>query len=254
MDPEEAFASVPSGLRDPLLFEYQNIVQNYMERRWSPAELSGGKFCEIVYTIIDGHAKGKYLNKPSKPRDFVAACRKLENNNHVPRSFQILIPRILPALYEVRNNRGVGHAGGDVDPNQMDGTVVISICNWVMAEMVRVFHGLSVQDAQGLVENLTERRLPIVWHGDEMRRVLDPNLPLKDQLLLLIASSTAKVSTSDLQDWTGYANKTYFRRILRGLHTDRLVELSKDESMVEILPPGSNYIAGFMSKQMMGTL
>src|SRR3979411_1915836 len=67
---------------------------------------SGGKFCEIVFTILDGHAKSTYPTSPAKPKRFVDDCRKLENNSHVPRSFQILIPRLLPALYEVRNNRG----------------------------------------------------------------------------------------------------------------------------------------------------
>ena len=122
--PAQALAAVPSGLRHPLLKEYKSIVQNYMERRWSPSELSGGKFCEIVYTILDGHAKGAYAAKPSKPSNFVDACKKLENNAGVPRSFQILIPRTLPSLYEIRNNRGVGHVGGDVDPNHMDALAV----------------------------------------------------------------------------------------------------------------------------------
>jgi hypothetical protein len=120
--PTAALAAIPNGLRLPLLSEYQSIAQNYAEHRWSPAELSAGIFCEIVYTILDGHAKGSYPAHPSKPADFVGACRKLEQNIHVPRSFQILIPRLLPALYEVRNNRGVGHTGGDVDPNHMDAT------------------------------------------------------------------------------------------------------------------------------------
>lgn len=132
--PEQALRSLPDGLRKPLLEEFTNMVNNYMENRWSPSELSGGRFCEIVYTILAGHASGSYSARPSKPQNFVAACRQLENNTGVPRSFQILIPRILPALYEIRNNRGVGHVGGDVDPNFMDATAVVSMASWVVAE------------------------------------------------------------------------------------------------------------------------
>ena len=125
IQPADALNAIPAGLRTPLLKEYESIVQNYMERRWSPSELSGGLFCEIVYTILDGHAKGSYASKPTKPSNFVGACKKLESNTGVPRSFQILIPRLLPALYEIRNNRGVGHVGGDVDPNHMDAQAVL---------------------------------------------------------------------------------------------------------------------------------
>jgi hypothetical protein len=48
----QALAAIPSGLRLPLIAEYQSIVQNYSEHRWSPSELSGGKFCEIVFAIL----------------------------------------------------------------------------------------------------------------------------------------------------------------------------------------------------------
>jgi hypothetical protein len=43
-----ALAAIPDGLRQPLLAEYQLIVQNFFERRWSPSEMSGGKFAEIA--------------------------------------------------------------------------------------------------------------------------------------------------------------------------------------------------------------
>ena len=59
-----ALSAVPSGLRLPLIAEYQSIVQNFLERRWLPSELSGGRFSEIVYTILDGFAKEAYLPRP----------------------------------------------------------------------------------------------------------------------------------------------------------------------------------------------
>ena len=129
-----ALSAIPSGLRTPLIAEYQSIVQNFLEHRWLPSELSGGRFSEIVYTILDGHAKSAYASSPKKPSNFKDACTKLESNSGVPRSFQILIPRLLPALYEIRNNRSVGHVGGDVDPNHMDSAAVLAMCNWVMCE------------------------------------------------------------------------------------------------------------------------
>jgi hypothetical protein len=46
---------------------YQEIISNYLERRWEPAELNGGKFCEAVYSIINGAVKGSFPAKASKP-------------------------------------------------------------------------------------------------------------------------------------------------------------------------------------------
>jgi hypothetical protein len=138
--------------------------------------------------------------------EILKACKLLENNRHVPRSFQILIPRLLPALFEVRNNRGVGHAGGDVDPNHMDAVFVLTSCNWIMAELVRVFHRVLIPEAQDIVDKLVERRMPLLWIRDDMRRVLDPKMGLREQVLLLLCTSPGKISTADLQNWTGYKN------------------------------------------------
>lgn len=248
MDAWTALSTIPEGLRKPLLAEYKSIIQNYAERRWSPSELSGGKFCEIVYSILDGHSKRRYPSLPTKPRDMVSACRALESNTHVPRSFQILIPRILPALYEVRNNRGVGHVGGDVDPNHMDATVVVSMCNWIMAELVRVFHNTTTKQAQILADSLAERRIPLVWEGEDMRRVLDPSIKLKDQILILIASTQSKVLTESLLEWTGYKDRKYFFKTLRALRDKRMIELAKNEEAAEILPPGSLAVEKMVAK------
>lgn len=248
MSVKDALSAIPDGLRLPLLAEYQSIVQNFAEHRWSPSELSGGKFCEIVFTILDGHAKSAYAAAPKKPKQFVDDCRKLENNSGVPRSFQILIPRLLPALYEVRNNRGVGHAGGDVDPNHMDAVFVLTSCNWIMAELVRVFHKVSISQAQDLVDKLVERRTPLLWIGDDMRRVLDPHLGLREQILLFLCTSPGKISTADLKNWTGYKNATYFKKLLRSMHDERLIELASDGSTALILPPGDKIASELIAK------
>lgn len=240
--------AVPAGLRSPLLAEYNSIMQNYMERRWTSSELSGGKFCEIVYTILDGYAAGSYAATPNKPSNFVNACSLLESNTHVPRSFRILIPRMLPALYEVRNNRNVGHVGGDVDPNLMDSQLVVSMCGWIMGEIIRVFHNTSTSDAQKTVDFVTSRKIPFVWDTGKVKRVLKTAASLKDKILLLVGSSSSATKVGDLTNWIEHPNNGYLMKSVRQLHKDRLVELSKDEKEVELLPPGSLYIEGIIAK------
>ena len=247
-DASTALSAIPAGLREPLLREYRSITSNYAEHRWSPSELSGGLFCEIVYAVIEGYGSGTYASAPAKPSDFVSACRALERIKSVPRSFQILIPRALPALYEIRNNRGVGHVGGDVDPNHMDATLVLSMANWVMAELVRVFHSMSIAAAQRVVDSLAERRIPLIWEDGDMKRVLDPSLKLGPQALVLLASTTGAVEVAQLQSWLDYENKSYLMKTLREYHDQRLVNLSAGETLVQLLPPGSKLAGEIVAK------
>lgn len=241
--PDTALHVIPKTLRTPLFEEFNAIINNFMERRWMASELSGGRFCEIVYSILEGYAKGTYPPNPSKPANFVDACRKLESNNTSPRSFQILIPRLLPVLYEIRNNRNVGHVGGDVNPDLMDCSAVVSMSSWILAEMVRVFHNTSNEEAQQLVDNLVERRHPLVWKSGDIRRVLTSELPQKDQILLLLTSVAGKVPIEDLFTWTGQKNRAYFNKLIHNLHDQRFVEFYNSVGEIEILPPGSEYVS-----------
>lgn len=238
MSPENALGHLPDGLRKEFLSEYRRIIQNYYEHRWSDSELGGGRLCEIVYCILDGHAKNSYPTKASKPGNMLDACRALESNTQVPRSFRILIPRLLPALYEVRNQRNVGHVGGDVDPSYQDATLVISISNWIFGELIRVFHKLSLSEAQKVVDKLAERPIPLVWQGENVKRVLDPNMSLPDQVLVLLASSSTATATDDLFAWTESTNRAYFSRMLKTLHKARKINISNDGKTAEILQPG----------------
>lgn len=248
IDASSALSILPDGLRDPLLKEYRHIIQNYAEGRWGPSELSGGLFCEIVYTIVEGFGAGAYASAPSKPGNFVQACRQLEQNTSVPRSFQILIPRLLPALYEIRNNRGVGHVGGDVDPNHMDATAVVSMCNWVMAELVRVLHSVTTEDAQTLVDMIAERQTPLVWKVGGVRRLLDTTLPLKDQILILAASCSSPPSVAELQLWTQYTNGTYFKKLVGVLDRDRFLHLDS-QNRVTVSPIGTDRVAALLKSK-----
>jgi len=249
LTPDQALAQLPSGLRTPLIEEFSSIINNFAEHRWAPAELSGGRFSEIVYTILDGHASGTYPAAPNKPQNFVDACRRLENNAGQPRSFQILIPRLLPGLYEIRNNRNVGHVGGDVDPDPMDSSAVVAISSWILSELIRVLHGVSTEEAQQLVDNLAERRLALVWKSGDIRRVLDPSIPLKDQIMILLSSAAGKANADDIFTWYGHRNRGYFNRLLRQLHSQRLIEFNGGSGDVDLLPPGADYVTQLLKNR-----
>jgi hypothetical protein len=249
VDRSNLFSSLPEGLRNPLLEEFDSITQAYLEARWTPAELSGGKFCEIAYTIIDGYSSGSYATVPSKPRNFVDTCRRIEQNGSLPRSFQILIPRILPALYEVRNNRGVGHVGGDVDPNFMDASFVLNSVKWIMCEFARVLHALSTEDAQKSIDRMTSIVIPEVWDGGSTKRVLNHKASIKDHVLLLLSGGTATTSYEELVRYIEPKNEGYLKRTVRKLHSQRFLEYNEAVNSVSILPPGSQYISRWLAKQ-----
>lgn len=239
LEARDAFKSLPSGLRDDLLNAYNEIVKNYAERRWEPAELNGGKLCEAAYTIVRGLADGSFEPRSNKPRNMVDACKDMEKESAQPRSVKIQIPRMIVALYEIRNNRGVGHAGGDVDPNDMDATAVLYMSKWLVAELVRVLHTLTTNEATQIVEALIERQIALVWSSGDKKRVLKPGLSWKKNTLLLLLSETGEVAEADLLRWIEHTALAVYRRdVLRPGHKERMWEFDETAGTIRLLPPG----------------
>ena len=238
LDPGDVFRGLPPTLVADLLDAFQQVIKNYAEHRWEPAELNGGKLCEATYTILAGYLAGSYEQRANKPTDMVSACRNLEKSTG-PRSARIQIPRMMVALFEIRNNRGVGHAGGDVDPNHMDATAVVAMSKWIVAELVRLLHGLTTKEATDLVDALVQREVPLIWRSGEKRRVLATGLSLRKSTLLLL-SETGETPESDLLSWLEQKRPANYRNnVLKPMHRERLIEYDQEARTVAILPPGS---------------
>jgi hypothetical protein len=235
---------LPDGLRSELLGTYSEILRNFREHRWEPAELDGGKLCEIVYTILRGYVDGSYPAAASKPRNMIAACAAFESAPMTfPRSVRIQIPRMLVALYEIRSNRSVAHVGGDVNPNHMDAVCVVEMSKWLMCELVRIFHAVSTEDATAAVDSLVERTLPLVWKVGENLRVLKPDMSMRDKTLVLLYQRSGSVDERELLRWVEHSNGTVFRQdIILVAHKGRLIEYDRARKTLQISPLGIRYV------------
>lgn len=232
--------SLPPTLRDELIQAYIEIERNYRARRWEPSELNAGKLCEVVYSILQGLVSGSMPTTASKPRNFVDACRALEQAGSThPRSVRIQIPRVLIGVYEIRNNRGVGHVGGDVDANYMDAHYVLAAAKWVVSELVRIFHSTDVATATAAVESISTREMFEVWHVAGSRRVLRPRTTQLDKTLLLLYQNVKPIDETDLIAWIEVRNPSDYRtKVLRKAHQANLLHWDSTTNLVHISPLG----------------
>jgi hypothetical protein len=242
--PTAVLSGVPAPLRDELFNALNEVLRNYRERRWEPSELNGGKLCEVVYTILLGYVEGGVPAKARKPPNMVDACKALEQSNptRFTRSVRIQIPRMLVALYEIRNNRGVGHVGGDVDPNFMDATAVVAMSKWIVAELTRVFHSVQIEEAQRLDDSLIERTLPIIWKVGNVVRVLKPSMSTRDKVLALLYRTHEWVPEDRLREWAEYSNPSMFRDILLRCHKEKLLEYDTKARQAMLSPAGVRHV------------
>jgi len=231
------FGHLPPTLRQELLDEYARIEKNYREGRWEPAELDGGKYCEVVYCVLEGYLRGSYQPHATKPAQFAQACNRLQNIQTASTvgldSMRLIMPMVLISVYGMRNRRGVGHVGGDVDPNHMDATYIINAVKWVTAELIRVLHQTSVDEASAAVEALTERTLPYIWEVDGTKRILIKGMSKADQVLHLLYATTTPVALIDLARWTE-TRPDNLKLTLINLHDNKLIHFNQTTRMITI--------------------
>lgn len=243
-DLKTALAAIPTGLLDPLIEEFEAGLAEYRAGDWEKVGLKAGKFCETAYSICEGHAQGTFASVPFKPKNMFHDCVDLEKHNKTKgRSLCIQIPRVLIGLYELRNNRAIGHVSGEIDPNHMDAEFYLRGMKWVMAEFVRYFSKLPEDEARAIVEAVTARTFPMIWQKGDIRRILDPKKSIEDKVLILAYAENKPVKVSNLIKWSGYQNASRLRADkLKNLHNDALIHFDEDEDTVEILPPGQRHV------------
>jgi hypothetical protein len=240
----DALRVLPSGLKDQLIDEFEQALAEYRASDWEKVGLKAGKFCEIAYCICAGHAVGTFPIAASKPTNFQKSCLDLEQHNKAGgRSLCIQIPRILLGLYELRNNRAIGHVSKEVSPNHMDAEYFLRGMKWVMAEFVRQFSKLPLDDSHALVEAVTARTFHIVWSDRDVRRILAPAKTAGQKVLILLYAEARSTKVEQLQKWVEYKNGTDFKRkVLKELHKKALIHFDETNGTVTILPPGQTLV------------
>lgn len=149
--------------------------------------------------------------------------------SNVPReeahdSIRLHIPRALRVIYDIRNSRGAAHLGDDIDPNLQDATLIVSTMDWVMAELVRLYHNVSAGEAQDIVDELVTKEVPAVQEIDGHPVILKELQPRDQALLMLYRAGSERGATLDeLAEWLRVERKHNLKRRLQRLDEQRLV-------------------------------
>lgn len=242
---DQALAKIPKILRDKLIQTYLEVKRGQSESKYEAAGLNAGKFCEVTVRLLQQEITGTYTPFGKKISDMADECRKLitAQNTATPESIKIIIPRAIVFLYTMRNKRGIGHVGGDIDANRIDTMVISRNADWIICELIRVYHKLPLEEAQDLIDSISVRNLPIVWEVAGKKRVLKEGLTAKQKILVLLYSqSDAAVLTEDLCAWIEYTPAMFTKRVLDDLHKNRLIEHDKEAELVYLSPKGAKIV------------
>jgi hypothetical protein len=132
-----------------------------------------------------------------------------------PESIRLHIPRGIRVVYDIRNKRDAAHLADDIDPNLQDATLVISTLDWILAEFIRLYHNVSANEAQKIIEGLVTRKVPVIEEFDGFLKVLNPKLPVSGYVLtLLYERGSTGAAFAELEKWVRPSMRGNLRRTL----------------------------------------
>ncbi len=231
-------SGIPQKLVDELLEAYVEAKRRFYLGDHRPQEVEGGRFSEAVFRVLQ-HVCGQKVTPLGKTLPKVdKLLTDFENASGQLDSVRLHIPRTLKLIYDIRNKRNAAHLGDGIDPNLQDATLVVGNMDWVMAELVRLYHGVSADEAQRCIEDLVTKDVPAVEEIDGQPVVLK-ELPPRDQALLMLYRAGAEgLNLDDLVGQLRAPHKGNLRTLLQRLDGNKLVLLHPKSGMYHITAKG----------------
>jgi len=237
--------TIPAQLVKALLDAHLELKDNFYQGRWRPSELEGGRFSEATIRVIQELSTGQHTSTDRTLPPFTEDYLKSIPNNAIAgthASIKIHIPRALFTIYGIRNRRNVGHIGGDVNPNHADAYLIVSVCDWVLAELIRLTHNCPLPEAQDMVDDLVERKMPIIQDFNGFPKILKVGLSIPDRILILAYWTGRKgFDAKDLPKWMKPTTVGPISTALLRLVQDRLF-LHREGNNCKITTSGIAYV------------
>ncbi len=162
---------IPIALVDELIEAFAEAKRRYYRGDLRPSEIEGARFSEAVFRVLQWATSGTFTALGVTLPNVDKLLTSLQNSSGAD-SVRLHIPRTLRLIYDVRNKRDVAHLGDGIDPNQQDAALVVNSMDWVMAELVRLYHDVSPDEAHGIIKDLVSKDVPLIQEFDGFPRVL----------------------------------------------------------------------------------
>jgi len=198
--------------------------------------LMGGRFAEVViriyqhlltssYTAIGTDISGSEKTKVMNSVQSHAAIDEHVRQKTVP---------LVRLLLDFRNNRDSAHLGG-FDANCMDALFVLSSATWIISELIRVYGGYSMDEAQKIVEDLSVKEYPVIFEIDGELFITRSDLKAWQEALVILYK-TKKSKFDVIFSATKDKNKSRFMSTLDQMIAEKL--LAKKDENYYLLPLG----------------
>jgi hypothetical protein len=246
----ELYSKFPPELVEDLIGSYEKVLVEYRKAAWDETLWKAGKFVENVFRLLYFIVHSKVLHEVPSMNDLKTELEK-SSSATFDDSVRILIPRISTAMiYDPRSKKGAVHVK-PIDPDYLDATLAVSACDWVLAELLRVYNTKDPEEIQHIIQSILVRKVPFVEKHGGQSYVTVPLNNAGDEVLMLLLDNRDGMDRRTI-------GKSLENNYTPGRVTQALDELmDKNKRYIILRPdkkyaitgPGESYISGVLSKR-----
>ncbi len=218
-----ASTSISQDLWDRLIEEYLEIKKRYSMCDWGPGQLKGGRFAEVVLRVFQ-----QLLSMPITPLGTDVSAKEKTNILNAVQSHPALDEHVrqktvplIRLLLDFRNNRDSAHLGG-FNANAMDTLFVMTSATWVLCELIRVYRGCQMPNAQKIVDGFAVKEYPVIMEVDGDAFITRHDLTTNQEVLVLL-SKYSRMDSDTLFVKTKDKNKTRFKNMLTRMVAEKTI-------------------------------
>lgn len=212
---------IEASITHELIETYEELLSKHRSRDLEGALTKAGRFVEHTLRAIEYLCTSK---TPTEIKSVQQTIRQLENQTALPESLRLLIPRVVGMIYSLRSKRDAVHVK-EIDPIQIDVSLVVSAASWVIAELIRLYHVSDEKDVVSAMNILSRTAIPMIEAIDGEVFVGQKVPAVMEMLLLLAHARPLGMSRKELAK-SAKCSQSSITTALKSLLNDRYVHLA----------------------------
>lgn len=237
---------LPAALAKALVEQYVRLKRRAWAGDHEGVQEVSGKVAEHALRAAQHLGGAPMIGLRSEIKNMQQKCLDLEKlpKGTVSDAIRIVLPRVIAALYTLRNKRSGGHTASEADPSRADAVLTERMADWIMAELFRLGTQLPLDQAEGVIGSLVERRIPVVYRVGDYRRILKTGLTPKEEILVLLYGEATGATFLELAEWSRIPRTSLDRYVHALDDEDRLIRTVTEGKTRRffILPTGDQLV------------
>ena len=236
--------NIHKGIIKDLVNSYEKVKDEFVKKNYEEAQSKSGKFVDNVFRTLNFILTNQVLNEiKSGQMDKISEKLRNANGSKYPESIRLLIPNIAQSMiYQPRSKLGSVHQK-PITPDFIDAKLTVGACDWIIAELLRLYHTRDSQKVNELIKNVVKDYVPVIQNiGDET--FVNAKVNCEEEILIRLYDSIYGFSRKELGITMGaHFSPSTITNVLKKLGEERDVHLTNDGKYI-ISEPARKKISG----------